>query len=138
MSDHHPIADDWLVSVDDHVIEPPHVWADRVPAKYRDDAPRMVATDEGDAWHYDGKVVPTSGLSVTAGRRKEEFSPDPVPFSEMRPGAYDPVARVADMDRAGIIASRASPPSPASAVRSSGRPRTRTWPWSVCRPTTTG
>ncbi len=112
MSDQHPIADDWLVSVDDHVIEPPHVWVDRVPAKYRDDAPRMVATDEGDAWHYDGKVVPTSGLSVTAGRRKEEFSPDPVPFSEMRPGAYDPVARVADMDRAGIIASACFPSFP--------------------------
>ena len=24
---------DWLVSVDDHVIEPPNVWVDRAPAK---------------------------------------------------------------------------------------------------------
>ena len=84
---------DWLVSVDDHVIEPPNVWVDRLPAKYRDVAPRMVMTDGGGTWEYDGKRMPTSGLSVAAGKRKEEFSPDPVSFDEMRPGAYDPVAR---------------------------------------------
>ena len=33
---------DWLISVDDHVLEPPHVWVDRVPAKDRDRAPHMV------------------------------------------------------------------------------------------------
>jgi hypothetical protein len=52
---------DWLVSVDDHVIEPANVWVDRVPAKYRDDAPRLV----NDAWVYDGRSVGTTGLSVT-------------------------------------------------------------------------
>jgi predicted TIM-barrel fold metal-dependent hydrolase len=72
----------------------------------------MVDTDVGDAWEYDGKRVPTSGLSVAAGKRKEEFSPDPVPFSEMRPGVYEPMARVADMDRAGILASVCFPSFP--------------------------
>ena len=80
---------DWLVSVDDHVIEPPNVWVDRLPARYRDVGPRMLADD---TWVYEDKRQPTSGLSVTAGKRKEEFSPDPVPYSEMRPAAYDPVA----------------------------------------------
>ena len=27
-----------LLSVDDHLIEPPHVWTDRLPAKYRESA----------------------------------------------------------------------------------------------------
>jgi predicted TIM-barrel fold metal-dependent hydrolase len=107
-----PINLDWLVSVDDHVIEPPNVWTDRLPAKYRDEAPHMVETKVGPAWQYDGKRVPTSGLSVTAGKKKEEFSPDPVTFDEMRPGVYDPVARVADMDRAGILASLCFPSFP--------------------------
>ena len=31
---------DWLISVDDHVLEPPDLWVDRVPAKDRDRAPR--------------------------------------------------------------------------------------------------
>ncbi|MGH3102270.1 MAG: amidohydrolase family protein, partial [Thermoleophilia bacterium] len=67
---------------------------------------------DDDAWIYEDKRVPTSGLSVTAGKRKEEFSPLPVPYSEMRPAAYDPIARVADMDRAGILGSLCFPSFP--------------------------
>src|SRR5258708_990520 len=107
-----PQSLEWLVSVDDHVIEPPNVWADRLPARYRDVAPRMQMTDGGGTWEYDGKRMPTSGLSVAAGKTKDEFSPDPVSFENMRPGAYDPVARVADMDRAGILASLCFPSFP--------------------------
>ena len=32
---------DWLISVDDHILEPPHLWVDRVAAKDRDKAPHM-------------------------------------------------------------------------------------------------
>ena len=96
---------DWLVSVDDHVIEPPDLWQSRLPAKYLDVGPRMVHDEKGSRWLYEDIVTPTSGLSVTRGKRKEEFSPDPVPFEEMHPSAYDPVARIADMDRAGMLAS---------------------------------
>jgi hypothetical protein len=107
-----PINLDWLVSVDDHVIEPPNVWIDRIPSKYGDEIPHMVETKVGPAWLYDGKKVPTSGLSVTAGKSKEEFSPDPVTFDQMRPGVYDPVARVADMNQGGILASLCFPSFP--------------------------
>lgn len=103
---------DWLVSVDDHVIEPPNVWLDRLPAKYHDVAPRMVDPGKGDVWVYEGKRLPTSGLSVTRGKRKEEFTPNPVPYSEMHPSAYDPIARVVDMDRAGILGSLCFPSLP--------------------------
>ena len=34
---------DWLISVDDHVLEPPNLWVDRVAAKDRDRAPHMVS-----------------------------------------------------------------------------------------------
>jgi predicted TIM-barrel fold metal-dependent hydrolase len=101
---------DWLISVDDHVLEPPHVWIDRVPAKDRDRAPHMELDDNGlDYWVYDGKRYPSSGLSAVAGKSKEEFSPEPLPYSEMRPGCYDPKARLEDMDRAGILASLCFP-----------------------------
>ena len=33
---------DWLISVDDHILEPPNLWVDRVPAKDRDRAPHMI------------------------------------------------------------------------------------------------
>lgn len=104
---------DWLISVDDHILEPPNLWVDRVPAKDRDRAPHMVSDDRGlDVWLYDGKRLPSSGLSATAGKSKEEFSPEPLSYSEMRAGCYDPKARVEDMNRAGILASLCFPSLP--------------------------
>jgi predicted TIM-barrel fold metal-dependent hydrolase len=100
---------DWLISVDDHVLEPPHLWVDRVPHKDRDRAPHMELEDGLDYWVYDGKRYPSSGLSAVAGKSKEEFSPEPLPYSEMRPGCYDSAARIEDMDRAGILASLCFP-----------------------------
>ncbi|MGA8724802.1 MAG: amidohydrolase family protein [Acidimicrobiales bacterium] len=100
---------DWLISVDDHVLEPPHLWVDRVAAKDRDRAPHMVREGDMEFWVYDGKRFPSSGLSACAGKAKEEFSPEPVTYAEMRPGCYDSTARLEDMDRAGILASLCFP-----------------------------
>ena len=90
---------DWLISVDDHILEPPRFWVDRVAAKDRDRAPHMEVHDGMDYWVYDGKRFPSSGLSAVVGKSKEEFSPEPLSYAEMRPGCYDPVARLEDMDR---------------------------------------
>jgi predicted TIM-barrel fold metal-dependent hydrolase len=102
---------DWLISVDDHILEPPNLWVDRVPAKDRDRAPHMI-NDGGEIWVYDGKRHPTSGLSAVVGKSKEEFSPEPVPYSEMREGCYNSVARLEDMNRAGVLASLCFPTLP--------------------------
>jgi predicted TIM-barrel fold metal-dependent hydrolase len=108
-----PIDLDWLISVDDHILEPPNLWVDRVAAKDRDRAPHMVVGDDGrEMWVYDGKRLPTSGLSAVAGKSKEEFSPEPLPYSEMRPGCYDAEERLHDMDQAGILASLCFPTLP--------------------------
>jgi predicted TIM-barrel fold metal-dependent hydrolase len=100
---------DWLISVDDHIVEPPNVWVDRVAAKDRDRAPHMETIEGVECWVYDGKRWPTPGLGAVAGKSKEEFSPEPVSFADMRAGCYDPKARLADMDRAGILASMCFP-----------------------------
>ena len=100
---------DWLISVDDHVLEPGHLWTDRVAAKDRDRAPHQVVEGDMEFWVYDGKRYPSSGLSAVAGKSKEEFSPEPVTYAEMRPGCYDSKARIEDMDRAGILASLCFP-----------------------------
>src|SRR5690606_24281049 len=85
---------------------------DRVAAKDRDRAPHMTTIDGVECWVYDGKTFPSSGLSAVAGKRKAEFSPEPLPYSEMRPGCYDAKARLEDMDRAGILASLCFPTLP--------------------------
>jgi predicted TIM-barrel fold metal-dependent hydrolase len=100
---------DWLISVDDHVLEPAHLWVDRMAAKDRDRAPHQVVEGDMEFWVYDGKRYPSSGLSACAGKSKEEFSPEPMTYAEMRPGCYDAKARLEDMDRAGILASMCFP-----------------------------
>jgi len=35
-----------VISVDDHVVEPPEVWLNRLPSKYRDVGPRVVEVDD--------------------------------------------------------------------------------------------
>jgi predicted TIM-barrel fold metal-dependent hydrolase len=103
----------WLISVDDHILEPPNLWVDRVAAKDRDRAPHMEVDDNGmDVWVYDGKRMPSSGLSAVVGKSKEEFSPEPLNYAEMRPGCYDAKARIEDMDRSGVLASLCFPTLP--------------------------
>ena len=103
----------WLISVDDHILEPPNLWVDRVAAKDRDRAPHMQVDDKGmDVWVYDGKKMPSSGLSAVVGKSKEEFSPEPLNYSDMRPGCYDAKARVEDMNLSGVLASLCFPTLP--------------------------
>jgi predicted TIM-barrel fold metal-dependent hydrolase len=103
----------WLISVDDHILEPPNLWVDRVASKDRDRAPNMQVDDKGmDVWVYDGKKMPSSGLSAVVGKSKEEFSPEPLNYSEMRPGCYDAKARVEDMNLSGVLASLCFPTLP--------------------------
>jgi predicted TIM-barrel fold metal-dependent hydrolase len=93
------------VSVDDHIIEPPHLWQSRLPAGLRDRGPRVVELDDGtEAWLYEDQVVQTFRGST---RTLPGFDDEPqgiARFSEMRPGCYDPVARLADMDVDGVWA----------------------------------
>ena len=104
---------DWIVSVDDHVIEPPRVWLDRLPRKYHDVAPRIVTEPDGqEFWVYEDRRTITGGLGAIAGRRPEDITAEGFPYSEMRPGCYDPQARLADMDEAGILASLNFPSIP--------------------------
>ncbi|MET1003546.1 MAG: amidohydrolase family protein, partial [Acidimicrobiia bacterium] len=88
-----------LVSADSHVNEPPGVWRDRVPAEFRDRAPRIESFDEGDAWVIEGVRDPINfGWNACAGLAPEEMKAW-ARFDELRPGGHDPAARVAEMDR---------------------------------------
>lgn len=99
-----------IISVDDHLIEPPDVFDGRMPAKLADQAPRIVEEADGrQAWVYEDRRYPNIGLNAVVGRPREEWSMEPARFEEMRPGCYDIDARVADMDLAGIWASLCFP-----------------------------
>lgn len=102
-----------LVSVDDHVVEPRDLFEGRIAREFRDRAPRIVRTDAGhDVWVYEDAVIPNIGLNAVAGRPPEEYSFEPTRYEDMRDGCWDVDARVADMNRNGVLASVCFPSFP--------------------------
>ncbi|MDQ1476214.1 MAG: hypothetical protein QOE62_1443, partial [Actinomycetota bacterium] len=99
-----------VISVDDHVVEPPDAFTGRFPKKYADDEPRVVPTDDGgEAWVWQGQVLPNVGFNAVVGRPSTEYGFEPTRFDEMRRGAWDVRERVNDMDIDGVAASLCFP-----------------------------
>ncbi|MBV8693259.1 MAG: amidohydrolase, partial [Actinobacteria bacterium] len=95
-----------VISVDDHIVEPRHTFEGRVPAKLADRAPRVVEKDDRtEVWMYDGEEIPNVGFNAVVGRPVSEYSFEPTRFDQMRRGAWDIEARIADMDINGVYAS---------------------------------
>ncbi|MFN8643547.1 MAG: hypothetical protein U0802_18495 [Candidatus Binatia bacterium] len=95
-----------IISVDDHLMEPPHVFAGRLPARFADVAPRVVETEEGfQVWEFEGTPYFQVGFMCVAGRAREDQRFEPARFDEMRPGRFDPAHRIKDMDINGVWAS---------------------------------
>jgi predicted TIM-barrel fold metal-dependent hydrolase len=102
-----------LVSVDDHVVEPPHVFEGRLPAKYVDVAPKLERRADGtQAWIYDGNEIVNVGLNAVAGRPPEEYGFEPTSHDEMRAGCWDIDERIKDMDANGLLGSMCFPSFP--------------------------
>ncbi|MET1001965.1 MAG: amidohydrolase, partial [Acidimicrobiia bacterium] len=107
------IDDMVLVSVDDHVVEPPHLFEGRLAAKYVDLAPKFITRADGtNAWLYEGNEISNVALNAVAGRPPEEYGMEPTAFSEIRAGCYDIDARVMDMNANGVLGSLCFPSFP--------------------------
>lgn len=121
-----------IISVDDHVVEPPHLFERWIEPKFRDRAPRverrMISRDTdifgyaedpdglpGDVWLF-GKsvyvhrrpVVVLNGEETSSAVRDKE----PVTYDEMRPGCYDPAERIREMESQHVEASIGFPSFP--------------------------
>ena len=131
-----------VISVDDHLIEPPDLFEGRLPGRPgQEGAPRVVEEADGSqAWIFEGHRYPNVGLNAVVGRPREEWSMDPARFDEMRPGCFDIDARIDDMDRAGLWASLCFPSLVSGLLR--GRLLAGTGPassaWPACGRSTTG
>jgi predicted TIM-barrel fold metal-dependent hydrolase len=95
-----------LMSADDHLIEPADLWVDRVPARYRDTCPRIVEVDGRQAWLYEDELtyIPMGSCRALPGFDEAGYPPAPgtARYDEIRPGCYDPVERIKDMDVDGV------------------------------------
>jgi predicted TIM-barrel fold metal-dependent hydrolase len=101
-----------IISVDDHVIEPPDLWVDRASRADRDRVPHVIEQDGASIWEYEDVRIPIPGLFVQAGRPEAEIVPELMSYRKMRPGYFEPEARAADMDADGVLASLCFPTIP--------------------------
>ena len=105
-----------IISVDDHVVEPPDRWTSRLPAKYQDRCPRVERDtarflfeggvfsyekgveggEQCDWWLYDDLVYPFPKLSAAVGF--DDLDITPVTFDEIHPGGWKQPDRLAAMD----------------------------------------
>ena len=107
-----------LISVDDHLVEPPHLFEGRLAERYVDRAPRVIRTSKGDdVWTFNDSIIPNIGLNAVAGRPKEEYGIEPTSFEEMRPGCFDIDERVKDMNAGGVLGSMCFPSFPSFSGR---------------------
>jgi predicted TIM-barrel fold metal-dependent hydrolase len=92
-----------VISVDDHVVEPPDTFEGRMPKALAARAPHIVETKRGhQVWEFEGERYFQVGMNAVAGRRPDTYSLEPFRFDQMRPGCYDASARVRDMDINGV------------------------------------
>jgi predicted TIM-barrel fold metal-dependent hydrolase len=95
-----------LVSVDDHVVEPPDVFTHSLPAQYKARAPRVIQNKKGDdVWTFEGRMLPNIGLNAVAGRAPAEYGMEPTSYRQMRKGCFDVHARIDDMNVNGVLGS---------------------------------
>jgi predicted TIM-barrel fold metal-dependent hydrolase len=129
------VADDFpkIVSVDDHVVEPAHVWERWLPAKHRDKGPRVERRGIGtmrhvgggtyeqtfdpdgpqaDCWVYEDLVYIHKRHVAAVGFDRDDMTMSPMTYDEMRPGCYEPKARVDDMELNWVEASLSFPSFP--------------------------
>jgi len=95
-----------FISVDDHLMEPPHTFEGRLPRRFEDRAPRVIETEEGhQVWQIEGTPYFQVGFMCVAGRPREDHRVEPARYEEVRRGCWDIDARIKDMDIGGIYAS---------------------------------
>jgi predicted TIM-barrel fold metal-dependent hydrolase len=100
------IADLILVSVDDHLIEPPDMFVHHIAPRFKDRAPVVKhGTNGAHHWQIENQRAPGLGLNAVAGRPKEEYGFEPVSYEQVRKGCFDPDARIEDMNANGVLGS---------------------------------
>jgi predicted TIM-barrel fold metal-dependent hydrolase len=107
-----------IISVDDHVLEPPDLWQRNLPPRFRDAAPRLervrgrfepgarggwVATADGgwaDIWRFESYEMALIPGFAAAGMDQDYLGlhHDPLTYDDVRPGCYEQAPRLTDMD----------------------------------------
>src|ERR1019366_4381586 len=95
-----------IISVDDHISEPPDMFDKHLSGADLASAPKLRASPDGtNYWEYQGMKMPSVGLNAVVGRPLEEYGMEPPSFEQLRKGVYEVNARIDDMNVNGVAAS---------------------------------
>ena len=122
-----------IISVDDHIVEPPHLWDTWLPTRYRERGPKAERRGIGemehigggtyrqtfdpdgpqaDCWVYEDLVYINKRHVAAVGFDRDDMTMSPITYDEMRPGCYEPKARIADNEANWVEASLCFPTFP--------------------------
>jgi predicted TIM-barrel fold metal-dependent hydrolase len=99
--------DELIISADSHVIEVPDLWEKGMPETLKERAPRVYFDDQRDAWMFGSPEVPVQAVGglFMAGQKAENLENfRRAGFSVARPGGWDPIVRIKDMETDGVSA----------------------------------
>ncbi len=100
------MSDLLIISVDDHISEPPDMYDRHLTGSDLETAPKLRTSADGtNFWEYQGMRMPSVGLNAVAGRPFEEYGMEPTSLDQIRKGVYQVEARIDDMNISGIAAS---------------------------------
>lgn len=95
-----------IISVDDHITEPPDMFDKHLSPADLALAPKFCTDEQGKSyWSYQGMYMPSVGLNAVVGRPLEEYGMEPTSLEQMREGVYNVHARINDMNANGIASS---------------------------------
>ncbi len=111
-----------FASVDDHVVEPPDLWSQRLSkAQWGDRIPHIeVAADGSEHWVVDGRRTPL-GSVIDSGATLASGASRPQHWSDVAASASDPNARLQAMDADGVDVSVLYPTLSGLAAETFGR-----------------
>ena len=102
-----------MISVDDHVVEPPDMFEQHLTPEWKARAPKVTQLASGaDVWEFEGRKLPNIGLNAVVGRVPEQYGVEPTSYDQMRPGCWNVHERVRDMNANGVLASICFPSFP--------------------------
>src|SRR3954465_6025186 len=128
-----PAALPKIISVDDHVVEPAHLWQTWLPERFRERGPRVERRGIGhmrhigggayeqtfepdgpqaDCWVFGDLVYINKRHVAAVGFDREDMTMSPITYDEMRPGCYDPKARIEDNEMNWVDSSLCFPTFP--------------------------
>src|SRR5436190_1072669 len=92
-----------LISVDDHVQEPPDLWTQRLSrSRWGDRIPHLQQEADGsEHWVADGQIL-LDGRVASVGAALADRNREPRCWEEVPAAAYRPAERLQAMDAAGI------------------------------------